>query len=818
MNFFKGMTDLKQKSGYFFNDPLIIERTNTDEGLKQAIEKFYRRNDRYPNRLEFQYKNELLPIDRIIEKYGNTNNMYEKIGIDIKEARKISSQKDMTLKYKEIFERPIDEEDIKIKNKVEKFYNKYNRYPTSSDCFDVRFIRYSTIQEKYVNLENMYKKLGFKYYNERYAEFRKSDELILEDLANIIRANNLKSWNQFFILNTYPPASAYKTRLKMQGFDIFNKALNIKKNKVSTKEDIIERFETIREKEGKKRITRADLKKHRMSLDLFRNSWGSYSNFIKEYDNIDIISPNSNHSTEFLIESYIKLSNILGKKYGATLKDIDKKGKNYKIPSISAYTKRFGSIENLRSKAGFKKLVLDKNFEIEMKKKIIDYYNTNNIYPSRKVSRNELHFPIREIEKKYGTLGKMYDVFGLEYRNCRVPKFKKDKNLILHDLCKIIISNNIQSRNQFIKLKIFPRIFSYQKHLKMSWSEIYFEAYKKPVKKETTKEEIIEKYHEIKKMLNKDPEEDYVRRKEIVKHGVKYTEIHKYFKKYKDLILEAESENEYIVSKFKDYTKEELIKLYIDFSDYLGKYNGASERDFQNHHKNFNIPTKEYFTKKFGTFGKLRIASGFSEFIEANRLGYRKYSRDQIIHLLYKKHKKYKRELTIKELSGEKGLPSLSTIHRRISHKQSEMWKIVFETKEPGKVYIPVKKSIRRYEYLYNDKELALKLLKDTVKEKNVSSWKEFNKMKINPALCTYKSIFNIKCSELYFLATGIKLFEKPTKQEIIEKYYEIKKEMNKQKLTLLEVESNGIKRNQIIKFWGSYTKMLNEIENGVKQ
>ena len=87
--------------------------------------------------------------------------------------------------------------------------------------------------------------------------------------------------------------------------------------------------------------------------------------------------------------------------------------------------------------------------------------------------------------------------------------------------------------------------------------------------------------------------------------------------------------------------KEELIKLYIDFSDYLGKYNGASERDFQNHHKNFNIPTKEYFTKKFGTFGKLRIASGFSEFIEANRLGYRKYSRDQIIHLLYKKHKKY---------------------------------------------------------------------------------------------------------------------------------------------------------------------------------
>ena len=267
-------------------------------------------------------------------------------------------------------------------------------------------------------------------------------------------------------------------------------------------------------------------------------------------------------------------------------------------------------------------------------------------------------------------------------------------------------------------------------------------------------------------MLNKDPEEDYVRRKEIVKHGVKYTEIHKYFKKYKDLILEAESENEYIVSKFKDYTKEELIKLYIDFSDYLGKYNGASERDFQNHHKNFNIPTKEYFTKKFGTFGKLRIASGFSEFIEANRLGYRKYSRDQIIHLLYKKHKKYKRELTIKELSGEKGLPSLSTIHRRISHKQSEMWKIVFETKEPGKVYIPVKKSIRRYEYLYNDKELALKLLKDTVKEKNVSSWKEFNKMKIKPALSTYKNVFNIKYSELYFLATGIKLLKKPTKQK----------------------------------------------------
>ena len=114
-----------------------------------------------------------------------------------------------------------------------------------------------------------------------------------------------------------------------------------------------------------------------MSLDLFRNSWGSYSNFIKEYDNIDIISPNSNYSTEFLIESYIKLSNILGKNDGATWNDIDKEGKKYEIPSISAYTKRFGSIENLRSKAGFEKFVFDEKFEIEMKKKIIDYYNVH---------------------------------------------------------------------------------------------------------------------------------------------------------------------------------------------------------------------------------------------------------------------------------------------------------------------------------------------------------------------------------------------------------------------------------------------------------
>ena len=712
----------------------------------------------------------------------------------------------------------LDEEDIKIKNKVEKFYNKYNRYPTSSDCFDVRFVRYSTIQEKYGNLENMYKKLGFKYYNVKYPEFRKSDELILEDVANIIRANNLTSWNQFFVLNIYPPASAYKTRLKMQGFDIFNRALNIKKNKVSTKEDIIKRFEAIREKEGKKRLTRADLKKYKMSLDLFRNSWGSYSNFIKEYDNIDIISPNSNYSTEFLIESYIKLSNILGKNDGATWNDIDKEGKKYEIPSISAYTKRFGSIENLRSKAGFEKFVFDEKFEIEMKKKIIDYYNTNNIYPSRNISRNELHLPIREIEKKYGTLGKMYDIFGFKYRNCRVPNFKKDKNLILQDLCKIIVSNNIQSRNQYIKLKIFPRIISYQKRLNMSWNEIYFEAYKKPAKKEATKEEIIEKYHEIKKILNRDPEKDYVRREEIVKHGVKPNELNKYFKKYKDLVLEAESENEYIVLKFKDYTKEELIKLYIDFSDYLGRDNGASEIDFRNHYKEFNIPTKEYFSKKFGTFGKLRIESGFSEFIEVSKSGYKKYSKNQIIYLLYKKHKKYKRELTPKELSEEKGLPSLSTIHRRISHKQSEMWKIVFETKEPGKAYIPIRKSRKKYAHLYSDKELALKLLKDVVKEKNVSSWKEFNKMKIKPALSTYKKIFNIKYSELYFLVTGIELFEKPTKQEIIEKYYEIKKKINKEKLTSFEVESNGIKKSQIIKFWGSYTKMVREIEKETNQ
>ena len=94
------------------------------------------------------------------------------------------------------------------------------------------------------------------------------------------------------------------------------------------------------------------------------------------------------------------------------------------------------------------------------------------------------------------------------------------------------------------------------------------------------------------------------------------------------------------------------------------------------------------------------------------------------------------------------------------------MWKIVFETKEPGKAYIPIRKKRKKYAHLYSDKELALKLLKDVVKEKNVSSWKEFNKMKIKPALSTYKNVFNIKYSELYFLATGIKLLKKPTKQK----------------------------------------------------
>ena len=58
-----------------------------------------------------------------------------------------------------------------------------------------------------------------------------------------------------------------------------------------------------------------------------------------------------------------------------------------------------------------------------------------------------------------------------------------------------------------------------------------------------------------------------------------------------------------------NYTEEELIRMYIEFSKELKKKNGASISDFYKYAKSHDMPSFKYLMTKFKTLNNLRKKS-----------------------------------------------------------------------------------------------------------------------------------------------------------------------------------------------------------------
>ncbi|MFZ1300374.1 MAG: hypothetical protein WAQ92_05240, partial [Leptotrichiaceae bacterium] len=97
------------------------------------------------------------------------------------------------------------------------------------------------------------------------------------------------------------------------------------------------------------------------------------------------------------------------------------------------------------------------------------------------------------------------------------------------------------------------------------------------------------------------------------------------------------------------YTEEELIKMYIDFSNYLNKEEGASDADFEKYAAEYGIPSHGHYRKKFTTASNLKIKAGY----EPIRSNYPQFTREQIIELMYKAYKNHKRKLNRVEIKKE---------------------------------------------------------------------------------------------------------------------------------------------------------------------
>ena len=199
----------------------------------------------------------------------------------------------------------------------------------------------------------MYAKFGIKEFSTRVIGLKKEDDLVLQDVADIIIKYDAHTWTKFRELKISPAGKAYKRRLNMNWFEMYNKAMDANKTRFLTKEDVIKKYEDVKQKLNKDIVGVNDLKKFNISTKSFTKFWGSYANFIEEYEQVDVQVKHFYYTEEELIKMYIEFSNYLNKEEGASDADFEKYAAEYGIPSHSHYRKKFTTASNLKIKAGY---------------------------------------------------------------------------------------------------------------------------------------------------------------------------------------------------------------------------------------------------------------------------------------------------------------------------------------------------------------------------------------------------------------------------------------------------------------------------------
>ena len=743
MKVFKSIKILKKKAGYLGDKLVITEFQNTEEGLKFAIKEFYKKYNRYPSAIDFQYRNALLPKHKILEKYGSMQNMYDELGIDhfvfkyeylqsksrkeilsdiakIIKKYKVNSWKDFSLLkltpssssytralktngaaiyneamgievIKEFSEKEMIEEYIKASNelnskngataeefikytkknnitrywryqkifgnienlrekagfiidydddyfrkKTEEFVSKYERYPIISDCHkDVKFIRNNIIIKKYGSLRSMYKVLGINLFESKKLALQKDDELVFKEISEIIIKNNIKTVDDFKKIKLKASPQAYMYRLNMNWLELHNKVTLENKKLKYTKEEMIMRYERLKKITQKPIPNLNDFKTNNISIHQFWNLWGSYSNFIKEYEGVDISVVSYELTDEELINMYIDFSDYMDNTEGASSTELTKGAKEYGIPSVNYYRMRFTSIPNLKFRAGYTSIAPDFKYSRE--------YIVDRLYKTYKKYKRTITKP--EMRKERGLPG-----YSTITQYLHMMSMKK--------IWKIVLS---ERENKNTELEVDYNIV--EEKLTNGLNLIIF----------PTKEDAIKKYESIKKKLNK----SILDVNDLKKFNISTKSFTKFWDFYVDFIEEYEQIN--VRTKSIYYTEEELVKRYIDFSNYLGKKEGASDVDFKKYAVEFGIPSRDHYNRKFITLFNLKIKAGYKP-IRHNK---QQFTREQIIELMYKAYKKHKKKLNRVEIKKEKALPSYVTIGRYLNETSiKKIWEIVLSEKE----------------------------------------------------------------------------------------------------------------------------------------
>ena len=459
----------------------------------------------------------------------------------------------------------------------------------------------------------------------------------------------------------------------------------------------------------------------------YKNVFGSMENLrVKAgFENITkfriLVREKYEFSEEELIQKYIELSKKIEKYGGASPEDLMKYSRILELPSYTYYKKIFGSMKNLKEKAGYlSKSEIQKARKLELKKKKEKAINIKNkmikkrLLEKEKAKEKKKNKELkRKIEIKAKRLKNKFNVYLIPISKYEFRKTFDYNELSKSELIEIykVFSEYLELENGASKIEFekyssrfgIPAITVYMKlfknintlkeesNYKNNRDQLTLENHTKMIAYKIERQikysdmEIKKKIYDFYNKYNRYPEAKDCVGKTIF---IPYVSIVKLYtsveKMYRKLEIDIHKPMKYPEKKriFKEpykYTNEELIQMYIDFSKHLGKDEGASLRDLERKAVKFGIPGQHYFMRKYKSMYHLKKAAGYNP----EGIPKLQFTRNQIVDNMYKYYKEYGRTLSKAELDSKKDLPSWKSILRYIDrNNMSEAWEIVLSEKE----------------------------------------------------------------------------------------------------------------------------------------
>ena len=717
-----GFKEIKKKSRYS-EEELIHTYVKVSEELKKENGASGLGFNKYAK------SHDIPPYSTLMTKFKSTKILREKAGFGENSGKKYDfSEEELVQKYIE-FSKEMGKEKIGASSNDIQKQLKTLRIPS-----------YQHYRKIFGSIKNLRKKAGFEEIVKRGYGF--SEEELIEMYigfskeqgkeetgasANDFKKNGKKYGIPSYSYLIYTFKSMGNLKEKAGFKNTYRKRYNY------TEEELINMYIELSKKlEKYEGASAGDLMKYSRTSKIpsyiyYKNVFGSMENLrVKAgFENITkfriLVREKYEFSEEELIQKYIELSKKIEKYGGASPEDLMKYSRILELPSYTYYKKIFGSMKNLKEKAGYlSKSEIQKARKLELKKKKEKAINIKNkmikkrLLEKEKAKEKKKNKELkRKIEIKAKRLKNKFNVYLIPISKYEFRKTFDYNELSKSELIEIykVFSEYLELENGASKIEFekyssrfgIPAITVYMKlfknintlkeesNYKNNRDQLTLENHTKMIAYKIERQikysdmEIKKKIYDFYNKYNRYPEAKDCVGKTIF---IPYVSIVKLYtsveKMYRKLEIDIHKPMKYPEKKriFKEpykYTNEELIQMYIDFSKHLGKDEGASLRDLERKAVKFGIPGQHYFMRKYKSMYHLKKAAGYNP----EGIPKLQFTRNQIVDNMYKYYKEYGRTLSKAELDSKKDLPSWKSILRYIDrNNMSEAWEIVLSEKE----------------------------------------------------------------------------------------------------------------------------------------